>query len=225
MTEPAGSLVLGDGLSLRTKRGIVFDDVHLDWPASRLVAVTGPAGSGRSSLLLAATGRMRGLTGRLRVAGLDAIAESGKVRALSSVARIADLAQLEGRLTVAESIVERALIDAVRPDDAMRTVAELEDRLDLDLPRDELVEDLPAMEQTAFAAILATARPSRLVVLDDADARIDLADQRRLYELLRLLADSGPTVAVGVTETAALPADVPRVALSRPAPVSTPTKD
>jgi ABC-type multidrug transport system ATPase subunit len=225
MSEPRESLVIAEGLGLRTKNGVVFDDLQLDWPAGRLVAVTGPAGSCRSSLLLAVTGRMRGLTGRLRVAGLDAVAESGKVRALTSVARISDLAQLEGRLTVSESIVERALIDAVHPDDAMRTVAELEDRLDLALPRAQLVDDLPALEQTAFAAILATVRPSRLVVLDDADARIDLTDQRRLYEVLRLLAEGGPTVAVSVTETAALPADVPRVELSRPAPDSTDTKD
>jgi predicted nucleic acid-binding Zn ribbon protein len=46
-----------------------------------------------------------------------------------------------------------------------------------------------------------------------------------LYEILRLLAEDGPTVAASVTETAALPADVRRVELSRPAPDSTDSKD
>ena len=225
MTEPETSLVVADGLGLRTEHGVVFDDVQLDWPTGSLVAVTGPAGSGRSSLLLAVTGRMRGLTGRLKVAGLDGVAESGRVRAITSVARISDLAQLEGRLTVSESIVERALIDAVHPDDAAGIVAGLEERLGVELPRDRLIDHLPALEQTVFAAMLATVRPSRLVVLDDADARIDLTDQRRLYEILRLLAEDGPTVAASVTETAALPADVRRVELSRPAPDSTDSKD
>ena len=54
------------------------------------------------------------------------------------------------------------------------------------------------------------------MVLDDADARLDLADQRVLFEALAAICASGPAIAISTTEVAALPTDVPRLALTRP---------
>jgi ABC-type transport system involved in cytochrome bd biosynthesis fused ATPase/permease subunit len=79
-------LVVAEGLSLAAKQGPVFTDLRFNWPKSTLVAVVGPSGSGRSSLLLALVGRLRGVTGRLSVTGLDAIRESRKVAQQTSVA-------------------------------------------------------------------------------------------------------------------------------------------
>lgn len=90
----------------------VWRDLDFDL-AQGLSAVAGPSGSGRSCLLLAVTGRMSGLTGALRVAGHDAIRHPRRVRAASSVARIATMIALEPQLTVTEVITERALIDGV----------------------------------------------------------------------------------------------------------------
>ena len=211
-------LVVADGLSLASRQGPVFTDLHFSWPESGLVAVVGPNGSGRSSLLLAVVGRMCGLTGRLSVTGLDAIRQPRKVARSTSVARISDLVELEGQLRVAECITERALIDAVTPQHAESRFAATEHRIGLEIPRDELVDELPALEQAVVAVILATLRPSRLVVLDDADARLDLADQRRLYEALNAIAAAGTAIAVSTAEVAALANDVPRLTLTRPTP-------
>jgi ABC-type sugar transport system ATPase subunit len=95
----------------------------------------------------------------------------------------------------------------------------MERTVGFEVARRDLVDDLPALEQAVVAVILATRRPSRLVVLDDADARLDLADPRRLYEALQAVAATGPTVAVSTTEAAGLPDDVARLALTRPTPV------
>ncbi len=223
MTDEREPLVVADGLSLRTKQGPVFADLHFTWPGLGPVAVTGPAGSGRSSVLLAVGGRMRGLTGRLSVAGIDAIRRPAEVRAITSVARIADLVRLESRLRVAECITERALIDAVAPQRAEVAFGRLESTLGVAFPRQALVDDLPALEQTVLAVVLATLRPARLVLLDDADARIDLADQHRLFEALRTICATLDTaIAFGTTETAALPTDLARLDLTRPDSVTAP---
>ncbi len=212
----AESLVTAEGLSLASKHGPVFTDLDFSWPESGVTAVTGPNGSGRSSLLLAVVGRMRGLTGRLRVAGLNAVKDPRRVAQCTSVARISDLVELEGQLRVAECITERALIDAVVPQQAEILFADAERTVGLEIGRTELVDELPALEQAVLAVILATLRPSRLVVLDDADARLDLADQRLLYEALTAIAHTGPAIAIGTTEVAALPDGVGRLALTRP---------
>jgi ABC-2 type transport system ATP-binding protein len=210
-------LVVADGLSLASKQGgPVFTDLHFCWPESGLAAAVGPNGSGRSSLLLAVVGRMRGLTGRLSVAGVDAVEEHRTVAQRTSIARISDLVELEGQLSVAECITERALIDAVAPQHAETLFAAMERTVGFEVARRDLVDELPALEQAVVAVILATLRPSRLVVLDDADARLDIADQRLLYEALRAIAAAGPAIAISTTEAAALPDDVPRIALTRP---------
>lgn len=55
----AGVEVVARGASVRGRRGPVFEDVDVDVPAGGLLAAHGPAGSGRTSLLLALAGRMR----------------------------------------------------------------------------------------------------------------------------------------------------------------------
>ena len=205
-------------LSLVGPEGPVFTDVSLAVEPARLTVVVGPGGSGRSSLLLALCGRMRGTTGTIRAQGRP-VASGRELRALRSrtaVARIAALVQPEPRLTVARSVVERALLDGVRPAAAEDAFAVAEGLLDVRLDRDALVERLPAYDRTALAVALACVRPADLVVLDDLDADLDLADQLRFADALVRLAASGPAVLASTTERASVPADAVLVTLAPP---------
>jgi ABC-type multidrug transport system ATPase subunit len=56
-------------LSLVTWEGPVYSGVDPSFRRGRLAAVVGRSGSGRSALLLTLAGRIRGWTGRCRVAG------------------------------------------------------------------------------------------------------------------------------------------------------------
>lgn len=85
----AGVDVVARGASVRGPRGPVFEGVDLDVPAGGLLAVHGPAGSGRTSLLLALAGRMRLSGGAVRVGGHVLPAEGRRVRRLVAVARAA----------------------------------------------------------------------------------------------------------------------------------------
>ena len=205
-------------LSLVGPEGPVFRDVTLAVRPGLVTVVVGPGGSGRSSLLLAFCGRMRGCTGTVAAQG-HAVRSGRDLRALrrrTSVARISDFVLPEARLTVAESVVERALTDGVRPADAERAFAAAEDVLGTHLDRRTVTERLTAYEQTVLAVALAVVRPADLVVLDDLDTDLDTDDQRRLLDALVRLAAAGPAVLVSTTERASVPDAAVLVPLAPP---------
>ena len=97
------------GLGVRTARGPVFEGLTLDVPAGKVVALCGPAGSGRSMALLALSGRAATTAGSLVVAGATA---RGAIRRLVVVARIGGAVELEPDLTVGDLVRERRLFGA-----------------------------------------------------------------------------------------------------------------
>ncbi|SER06045.1 ATP-binding cassette domain-containing protein [Microlunatus flavus] len=219
-------LLEAEGLSLVGPEGPVFTDVSFAVEPGRVTLLVGPAGTGRSSLLLALSGRMQGTTGLLRHHGrpVRSRRDLRNLRRASAVARAAELVVPEARLSVAESVAERALLDGVRPAAAERAFVAAEELLDVRLDRTLLVEQLPAYEVTALCVALALVRPAELVVLDDLDADLDLTDQRRLLDALVRLAGgstgtggtAGPAVVATSTEARATHPDALLVPLAPP---------
>ena len=213
-----------EGLGLATRAGRVFSDVSFTLEPRTLAVVLGPAGSGRSALLLAVCGRMRGTTGSVRLGDRSLSTRPADLRRATSVARLGTVVQLEEQLSVAESTTERALVDGVQRADAEAALAAAEEAFGVTFPRDRLVQDLGAYEQTLLAVALATARPAELVVLDDADRSLDVADQQRLYAALARLCATGPSILAASAEAAAVPAGTPVVPLPTPAPAPAPAE-
>ena len=199
--------VSATGLSLSTGHGPVFSDVSFDFDKGVLAVVTGPSGSGRSALLLAIGGRMRGLTGSLRVAGFDGSNQSREIRATASIARISHLVDLEGQLSVGDSITERALTDGLPGPRAAAVFEHAEKILDVTFDRSLLVDDLSALHGTLLAVALATLRPAHLLLLDDADAGLGLSDQRQLMAALLRVAETGVTVVTSALGAEAAPTE------------------
>lgn len=193
------------GLSLRTKEGPVFTDVDLAFPRDRLAAVVGRSGSGRSALLLTLAGRMRGWTGSVKVAGYDAATQTKLLRDRTSVARIADLVVLEPRLTVAESITERALIDGMQLGRAGARFEASCERLGVEFDRRTLVDKLSALDQTRLAVALATMRPAEVVFLDEAQRGLDAEQVSDLMAGLVRLVEAKTLVVVAVLDAGVLP--------------------
>ncbi len=213
-------------LTLVTREGPVYSGVDLSFRRGRLAAVVGRSGTGRSALLLTLAGRMRGWTGHCRVAGYDAATQTAQLRDRSSVARVGDLVDLEPRLTVAESITERALIDAMPlPRAGERFAASCAALGDLDLPRTAQVGDLSSLDRTLLTVALATLRPAELVVLDDAERGLDREQSDRLMAGLVGLVETGTSVVVSVLDAGVLPDGCDRHRLERPAtePTTEPT--
>lgn len=192
--EAAPAAVIADGLSLKGGRGWVFRDVDLRVAPGETVLLVGPAGSGRSCLLLALTGRMAGATGDLTVAGYSLAGSARQVLSHSSVARISDLVVPEPDLTIAESIVERQLLDGARAEGARRRFDAAAGVLGLTADRQALVDDLSAAEQTALAMALAFIAPADVVVLDDVDRGVDAEGLQQLCARMVELAGDGTAI-------------------------------
>src|ERR687884_623134 len=91
-------VVSARGLRPRTPRGWGFPDVDLDVNPGELVALPGPAGSGRTSLLLALAGRFKITDGTLERHGRAALAY------------VPGVTDPDPNLTVAEHVEERRLL-------------------------------------------------------------------------------------------------------------------
>ncbi|AXH97766.1 hypothetical protein [Ornithinimicrobium avium] len=214
-------LLVARGLTVHARGGSVVEPLGVVAAPGEVLLVEGTTGSGRSVLLLALAGRMRGVGGELEVAGVPGT-RPRRLRAITSVARLGDVVDLDGPLTVAECVTERCLTDGVPERDGSRRMSELEDALGFRVPRDAAVGDLSMLSRVLLLVLLAQLRPAALTVLDDLDHDLSPADQVLALEHLGRLARAAG--AVVVTSTVAAPDPLPpgttllRLPSTRPTP-------
>lgn len=171
MTSDA--VVTARGLGARTRRGWVFRDVDLDVAAGERLTVTGPAGSGRTSLLLALAGCFRTSAGTVERHGVVALGHVPGVH------------EPEPALTVAEHLEERRVLLGRR----RRRPAG-------DLPLDPglLGRDLDALGRHLLGLTLAGMAGPAAVVVDDVDTGLSVPERAVLDEALEALTAGGTAV-------------------------------
>lgn len=200
-----GQALVAQGLELTTPHGRVFGPVDWVLPPRTHGAVLGVQGSGRSAFLLAITGRMRGLTGTLRVGDLDGLRQPRLLRHRSAVARITDLVELEPDLTVAEAADEHALADGIGVRRGRESFMALQEAIDHHFAPSARVDTLSAYERTLLAALLACQRPAHHIVLDDVDDALTVPQLQELYRAMDLLGTLGHSFVVSALESSPLP--------------------
>ncbi|WP_062647451.1 ABC transporter ATP-binding protein [Streptomyces maremycinicus] len=205
--------VTADGFGLRGPRGWAFRGVGVDAEPGSLIAVEGPSGSGRTSLLLALTGRMKATEGTATVGGARLPKHLSAVRRVAALAHVAGVTDLEPALTVGEHLRERALLERrfggpVRELLRSRASRAAEVGLRIDtalaaagLDREALpkgsrtaVRDLERLEALRLSVALALIGRPRLLAVDDIDLKLTEAEREEVWALLRSLAAAGTTV-------------------------------
>ncbi|WP_060885016.1 ATP-binding cassette domain-containing protein [Streptomyces caniscabiei] len=214
-----GVAVGAEGFGLAGPRGWVFRGVGFDAEAGSLVAIAGPSGSGRTSLLLALTGRMKPTEGRAAVGSLPLPKRMAAVRRISALAHVPGVTDLDPALTVGEHLRERALLQR-RFDGTLRGLlrpraeraAETQERIEAattaaGLDREALpkgsrtaVRDLDRMEALRLSVALALVGRPRLLGVDDADLKLSDAERADMWALLASLTESGTTVVAVCSE-------------------------
>ncbi|NEW74309.1 ATP-binding cassette domain-containing protein [Streptomyces rhizosphaericus] len=208
-----GAAVTAEGLGVRGSHGWAFRGAGIAADPGALIAIEGPSGSGRTSLLLTLTGRMRPTEGHGRVGGFRVPQQMARIRRISALAHVPGVTELDPVLTVAEHLRERALLrrrfadsprGLLRPrrDRAAASRAAIEAALtaaglDLDtLPKGPrtAVRDLDRLEALRLSIALALIARPRLLAVDDADLKLSDADRDRAWALLREIAADGVTV-------------------------------
>lgn len=184
------------GLCARGQRGLIFQGVDADIPASSLAAVVGRVGSGRTSLLLALSGRFRLLSGQVTVGRYETPRDLKAIRRAVAVARGRPAIELDQHLRVADLLTERRAIGGPEVEGHFRTTTDL---LGLDVQRSTRVEELVPADRLLLALALVLAEGPAAVVVDDVDAGSTPEDISRIWESLRSVADAGPTVVASAT--------------------------
>ncbi|MGW6928347.1 ATP-binding cassette domain-containing protein [Streptomyces sp. NPDC054950] len=205
--------VTADGFGLRGPRGWAFRGIGLDAEPGSLIAVEGPSGSGRTSLLLALTGRMKATEGTATVGGARLPKQLAAVRRVSALAHVAGVTDLDPALTVGEHLRERALLERrfggpVRELLRPRTERAAEVGLRIDtalaaagLDRETLpkgsrtaVRDLERIEALRLSVALALIGRPGLLGVDDIDLKLTDAERGEVWALLGSLTEAGTTV-------------------------------
>lgn len=221
-----------DQLALAHRDGTVFGPVTATLPRSSLVVVHGPAGSGRSALLLALAGRMRGTTGTLRFTDAPNDPSStvglrrwwrerraGRAhRRTAAIARVDGLVDLEPRLTVTETVTERCLADQVPVARGHIRFDALCERIRTSFPPQALVGELDALDRLVLTTVLAMLRPAALVVLDDLDRDLDTAGQAEMFTILQRFVVTGCTIVASTCDRQPIPDHVATISLTQGAP-------
>ncbi len=173
--EPPQELIRAEQLGLRTRRGWVFRDVELSMTAGSVTTIAGPAGSGRSMLLLTLAGRANPTTGRLVVAGQE---QRPAIRQLVAVARVTAAVELEPEMHVVDHIREAELL-------GHRDYRWAAGVVGLDVDPTAVVAEFATDDAVLLAVALALAGRPRALVVDDVDIAATPAQQRRIWTALR----------------------------------------
>jgi ABC-2 type transport system ATP-binding protein len=224
---PPGARIRATGLGLHTRRGWVFRDVELDVAPGELVAVTGAAGSGRTSLLLAVAGRFAINRGSLSVAAHPLPRTAPAVQRLAALGLVHGAHEPEPALTVAEHVRERLALLGLGPWQPRRRrnhARELVTAAGFDLDPDALGRDLDPYRRQLLCLLLAELTAPRLIVVDDVDGGTDGVERAALWRVLRERADAGTTVLASCREVGDAPVDQAVRLSHRPAAVSAPAE-
>src|SRR4051794_4673356 len=166
-------VLTASGAGVRHRRRWLFRDLDVRVEPGDLVAVVGPPGSGRTTLLLALARRFRLSAGKITIAGTPALGHVPEVTAPEPV------------FTVAEHVRERlALLGRKKgePVDLLGLDPELKGR------------DLTPYEKQVLGLVLALLSRPALIALDGLDDGLDAAEQDALLKRLAEVAATGTTV-------------------------------
>ncbi len=184
----------GDGDSTVT----ALDAVNLDVTAGELVAVVGPSGSGKSSLLAVAGALVTPESGTVRVDGVDLGSSDASTKARLRRERIGFVFQsgnLIPALTCLDQLRLALKIAGMSPDDERaRDPRELLDAVSMSHKADRRPHELSGGERQRVGIARAFMTSPALLLVDEPTAALDRA---RSHEVVELLAKEVATFGAG----------------------------
>jgi putative ABC transport system ATP-binding protein len=197
----------GVSLALPSTAGPVhiLEGADLTVQAGERVAVVGPSGSGKSSLIAVAAGLERPTAGQVRLFGQDLslLDEDGRARLRRGrVALVFQNFHLLPNMTAAENVA--APMEIAGRKTAIETARAWLDRVGLSARRDHYPHQLSGGEQQRTALARALAVGPELLFADEPTGNLDQATAAQVADLmLTLIADSGAALVL-VTHDPAL---------------------
>lgn len=173
------SVLSAQAAGVRRRRRWLFRDLDVSASPGDVVAIVGPPGSGRTTVLLALAQRFRLSAGRVDLTGTAAL---GYVPGVS---------EPESVLTVAEHVRERAVLAGRRPGGEVAWHG---------LDPGTRGWELSPYERQVLGLILAQVAAPQVVALDGVDEGLDAAEREALWRLIGDVAAQGVAVLVTARE-------------------------
>ena len=184
--------VLAEGLSLRTRRGVVYENVDLELAPGGLAAVVGPSGSGRTALLLSLAGRLRFTEGRAAVCGLDVARKARAVRRVVGLGIFPEVNELDDPTSIGAHVKAELILHRLPHDE--RAVRDLLERFRIQAEPSTQSGELRRGEQILLGAGLGLLHGPAVLMVDEADLNLTNDEQALVWRSLREIADGGTTV-------------------------------
>ena len=181
-----------DGLMKRYDTTVALAGIDLEVPAGSCFGLVGPNGSGKTTTLRSVVGLVRPDAGRIRVLGVDAVADV--LTARTRIGAVLDPLQLFERLTAREFLQTVGELRGLDPGLVADRSDELFAVMQLTPDADrQIVGYSPGMrKKTALAAALVH-RP-RLLLLDEPFEGVDPVSARTMRTMLERFRSGGGTV-------------------------------
>ena len=200
MTTPnfsAQPLLEVQAVSLQRQGTAVLSQVSVSVPFGAHIALVGPNGSGKTSLLQVMAGRLQPSQGRVLVGGQDLAHMPGMQRA-RQLAVVHQHEQVHGQLRVRDYVaLGRTPYPEASRDENVQVVSDALQRCRLDGLQDRLMRSLSGGEQQRAAIARAIAQQPRILLLDEPTNHLDL---RTRADMLDLLTGLGVTVVAALHE-------------------------
>jgi len=173
------SILTATGAGVRHRRRWLFQDLDVSVQPGEIVAIVGPPGSGRTTVLLALARRFK--------------LSAGSVQGSAALGYVPQVTQPEPVLTVLEHVRERLLLMGRSGRDAGQVRLH---GLDPGLKGFEL----SPYQRQVIGVVLAQLEDPQVIALDGVDDGLDLREQGELWGLLTGLAEAGLGVLVTARE-------------------------
>lgn len=203
----AGDVITARNLYLDADRGRVYGPLDLDIPRGCLTVLTGPAGSGKTALLLTLVGRMKPSRGsQLSVLGRHLPAERLAVQHRTSATGFAGLDDLDEEVSVRDCVRERMAWLAPwyqivrRPSEEQIAAICAATFGDVPIPAGrQIVHELDESSNLLLRIALAMMSKPDIIVVDQIDQLLDTRERDIVWHRLKSLAADGLTI---ITATA-----------------------
>lgn len=185
-------ILVADELALRTRRGHVFGPIDLTLCAGDLAMLVGPAGTGKTALLLALGARMRPTSGSLLLGGIDARIHPERARRRAAFGLVPGVNDLAGSLTVRDTIRRELAFAGKSP--AETSIVRVLSPLGSSIDPSARVGALTAGQRAELGVALALTADPALLLVDAIDADLSPEECARLVALLGTVAERGLAV-------------------------------
>ena len=165
--------------------------LQLSVPAGKVYGLLGPNGAGKSTTINLITGLLQPSSGRIRVAGIDVVAEPERARSI--LAYVPESVALYPFLSGIENLQLFARLAGRRLDAEESAACLQRSGLQADAHRRRISTYSKGMRQKVGLAI-ALAKKAQALVLDEPSSGLDPSASHELAEQVRELADNGLAV-------------------------------